>query len=315
MASHWGIAEWYGQDIRHMSSNERAEAAEIARRTDEGTLGVDDRPECPFLSNIIPGSRCNKAGGVCSIRRYETDGPVRVDPGAQPACTCPNRFLEEDHDETVFAYLARTLFGVSSGSVVIKEIPFLEKVSANGSARSAKAGRIDWVLVPTPPTKGDRSAQIDWLAIETQAVYFSGAKMGGDFATYEADPAHLHVPTGQRRPDYRSSGAKRLAPQLDVKSPVMRRWGKKVAVVIDRSFFEELGVLPDTVEDFDNAEVVWVVMGFNETMNLMVEQVTFAELDHSVQALQATRPVNKSQFESGLKSELWKANSKKVYDS
>ena len=50
---------------------------------------------------------------------------------------------------------------------------------------------------------------------------------------------------GRRRPDYRSSGPKRLSPQLDVKVPVLRNWGKKVVVVIDRFFYDNMNTLAD----------------------------------------------------------------------
>lgn len=196
--------------------------------------------------------------------------------------------------------------------MVVKEVPFLHKVDADGKIRGAKAGRIDWVVIPTPPKKGD-SVPLDWIAVETQAVYFSGANMWGDIALYLDAPDRLHAPTGQRRPDYRSSGAKRLAPQLEAKGPVMRRWGHKVVVVVDSAFFAELARMPDTVDDFDNAEVIWIVMRYTDEMSLVEDKVYFAELSDSMAALQATQPMNRNDFETGLKAELWKNNSDKVY--
>lgn len=49
--------------------------------------------------------------------------------------------------------------------------------------------------------------------------------MDVDFQMYVNKPDELNVTTKNRRPDWRSSGAKRLSPQLEAKSPVMRRWG------------------------------------------------------------------------------------------
>lgn len=233
-------------------------------------------------------------------------------PDEQPAAVCPNRFLETYSGQSVFAYIAKELYDVDSGAMVLKEIPFLNKVGADGRVRGAKAGRIDWVVIPIPPQKGSQ-APLDWVAVETQAVYFSGANMWDDIALYLDDPGRLHAPQGVRRPDYRSSGAKRLAPQLNAKSPVMRRWGHKVVVVVDESFFAELAEMPDTIKDFDNAEVVWIVMRYTDTMNLVVDRVLFAELTDSVAALQATQPMNRGEFETGLKVELWKPNSDKLH--
>lgn len=309
----WSIAEWYGRDIRSMSSEQRREAAQTALAAKEHGVADVEQPLCPFLSNVLPDARCNKLGGVCSIRPYESSTPVKL-PDVQPASVCPNRFLESHDGKSIFAVLAEKLYGVTSRAMVAKEIPFLNKVDAQGGVRGAKAGRIDWVLIPDPPSEGDNS-KLDWMAIETQAVYFSGANMWDDIQQYFDEPHRLHAPTGQRRPDYRSSGAKRLAPQLDAKSPVMRRWGHKVAVVVDESFFAELSELPATIDDFDNAEVVWVVMRYTDSLNLVIDRILFAELSESVQALQATRPMNRADFEMGLKQELWAANSEKVYEA
>lgn len=296
-----------------MSLTERAAAAKVALETNELGMAKVEQPRCPFLGIVRPGATCNKPGGVCSIRSYEGVKPVD---DQQPAAVCPHRFLELASGQSVFARLAKDLFGGAAGAKVIKEIPFLYKVDADGKVnRGAKAGRIDWVLVPDAPTKGD-TRDLKWLAVETQAVYFSGANMWDDIALYESDPGHLHAPQGQRRPDYRSSGAKRLAPQLDAKGPVVRTWGKKVAVIIDESFYRELAALPTKIDDFDNAEVVWVIMRFTDKMNLVVDKMFFGSLTESVQALQATKPLNKSEFESGLRQELRRVGKKsKVHNA
>lgn len=307
----WGIAEWYGRDVRTMSANERKECAETAIATKRDGMSQVTQPECPFLSVVRPGATCNKSGGVCSIRNFVDNEPEK---DAQPAAVCPNRFLELDDDVSVFKYLARELFETDEAKV-IKEIPFLNKVDADGQVRAAKAGRIDWVLVPDPPQKDDTKTKMDWLAIETQAVYFSGDSMDEDFELYRDEPDVLHGPKGNRRPDFRSSGAKRLAPQLSAKSPVMRRWGNKVVVIIDEAFFSELAALPTAVDEFDNADVVWLIMRFTEEMNLVVGKMFFGTLEESVQALDATRPVPKQQFNADLRNEVWNARSTKVHDA
>ena len=43
-------------------------------------------------------------------------------------------------------------------------------------------------------------------------------------------------PNAVRRPDWRSSSAKRLMPQLQIKAPTLRRWGTKLAVAVDMPF-------------------------------------------------------------------------------
>jgi hypothetical protein len=156
--------------------------------------------------------------------------------------------------KTLFVWIAEKMLDVSD-PIIVKETPFLRKTSEK--ARSAdiandmlveaadetkKAGRIDWILVD--PSTGD-ARELSWCVVETQALYFSGAKMRSEFDAYAHAPSPVLFPTGKRRPDYRSSGPKRLWPQLDVKVPVLRNWGKKVVVVVDRFFFENMNSLID----------------------------------------------------------------------
>jgi hypothetical protein len=95
-----------------------------------------------------------------------------------------------------------------------------------------------------------------WAALEIQAVYFSGATMGAEFHLLRHHEATgVPFPAGHRRPDYRSSGPKRLMPQLQIKVPSLRRWGKKMAVVVDEGFFGALGKM-DEVKDVSNCDIV-----------------------------------------------------------
>lgn len=301
----WGICEWYGTRIDLLSADQRRKAAEDS---------LSNKPvselehHCPFVQHLQPGAKCNKSGGVCSIRPYGEGQD-----GISPAATCPRRLLAQDENgRDVFDLLASECFGQQSNDsyALVREVPFLDKVDRDGKARGAKAGRIDWVLVSDP----DQSPS-DWLAIETQAVYFSGGGMEVDFQMYATSPEKLNVTSKNRRPDWRSSGAKRLSPQLSAKSPVMRRWGKKVAVVVDQGFFDELSKFKNDDIDFDNSEVVWVVVKYDSQMSISVAIERYAELDESVDALQATRPVVKSKFEKDLIAEVSKRSPKVHFKS
>ncbi len=309
----WGIAEWFGKDIVEMSPSEREAAADSALAASALSLKDAPQPLCPFQATLKPGALCNKVGGVCSIRQYQRDGDRVVATDAQPTTLCPSRFLEHRGERSIFAHIAKELYGVESGAKAIKEIPFLQKETLDGEERGAKAGRIDWIVVPFPADK-DGSGWLDWVAVETQGVYFSGDKIWPDIEEYKADPYQVHMPAGKRRPDYRSSGAKRLAPQLDAKSPVMIRWGRKVVVVVDIAFFNELGALT-AASDFDNSEVVWFVVRYAEDMQLSVTNVVFAELGASIAALQAAKPVQRAQFEQMLKLEIGSSRTNKVFDA
>lgn len=311
----WGIAEWYGRDVATMSERERLASADQAIASKLAGLAAAPQPVCPFMDTIKPGALCNKVGGVCSIRKYEAaDDAVSVTDD-QPTTLCPSRFLEHRGESSIFSYIAQEFFGTSSGAKVLKEIPFLEKESIDGLERGAKAGRIDWIVVPNPkPDVAQEMAPLDWIAVETQGVYFSGDSMWPDIEAYSKDPSKLHYPAGKRRPDYRSSGAKRLSPQLDAKSPVMMRWGRKVVVVVDLAFFGELGSLREA-RDFENSEVIWLVMRYDEHMELVTDRVRFSLLRDSIAALQATNAVDRSLFETMLKNELASTRSKKVFEA
>ena len=87
-----------------------------------------------------------------------------------------------------------------------REVPFMRS-PATGKA----AGRIDLVVARD-------GAASSWFGLEIQAVYFSGKAMRPDFELLATnDDATPPEPTEIRRPDWRSSSAKRLMPQLQVK--------------------------------------------------------------------------------------------------
>ena len=101
---------------------------------------------------------------------------------------------------------------------------------------------------------------IDFAALEVQAVYFSGNAIRPAFNHFLK---HGSLPEdSRRRPDYRSSAQKRLVPQLNLKVPVFRRWGKKVFVAVDSHFFNSLPQI-QTVESIENSEVTWLVYSFS----------------------------------------------------
>lgn len=307
----FGIAEWFGKPFISQSPIERRKFAQVSlSETGNKTL------PCPFLGALITDVRCSKTGGVCSIRRYAQaeNGAVSIAPG--PVVTvCPWRFLE---GANILRWVGKVILGTDR-PIVVKEVPFLEKLKTDrgtGSETEAesedddevrKAGRIDWILV------NPDSADLRWCALETQAVYFSGKKMHREFKAYKSVKDNKIIfPEEVRRPDYRSSGPKRLAPQLSVKVPELRNWGRKTAIVIDRYFFENMSNLPEVAvrgrneqDMLDAAEVVWFVLDYDEaTGQLKPLKHLYTKLDESVKALNATRPIGKNTFEDDLRKLL-----------
>lgn len=250
---------------------------------------------CPFRSTPVATVPCTKPGGVCSLRLYEEIAgkvlPV-ADPLGQLRATCPNRFQQ---DNIVYDWVSEVVLG-SKGTSVISEIGFLQRPSSEDSVeqKDDNVGRIDEVLLIPG------SSPLRWCALEVQAVYFSGPGMSSEFKSLSTSKGRrLPFPTAVRRPDYRSSGPKRLLPQLQIKVPTLRRWGKKMAVVVDRGFFDALGRMED-VKDISNADVAWFVVGYEESstpVKISRDFVCFTTLERAVEGLTGGVPVTLDEFE------------------
>ena len=278
----FGIGEWYGKSFVGLTREQRREYA-----AETGTH------KCPFR---MGGGPCTKKGGVCSFRQYEND-----DGAAMPVSDvqkglrvlCPRRFEE---DMTIFQWVGETILGTSTPDIA-REVGFLRS-----EARSAHVGRIDMVLA-------NREAGLNWCALEIQAVYFSGRSMREEFRNIldysgEKPPFPGHA----RRPDYRSSGPKRLMPQLQIKVPTLRRWGKKMAVVVDRSFYESLGRMEE-VRDLSSGDIAWFTVDFEEDQaagrfRLAKHSVHVTTLERATEGLTGGYPVTLSEFEEGVRSKL-----------
>jgi hypothetical protein len=189
---------------------------------------------------------------------------------------------------------------------LVGEVGFLEAGATTDTEGGDDVGRIDMVLVSNKPVEG---APMEWCAVEIQAVYFSGDAMRGEFKSFADETVNWVIfPAGRRRPDYRSSAPKRLMPQLQIKVPTLRRWGKKMAVVVDRAFFDSVGEM-DRVSDISNADIAWFVVRFEEVpgsqySRMVRDEVRFTTLERSVDGLTGGRPVPKSVFEERISGKM-----------
>jgi len=221
-----------------------------------------ERP-CPFRTDTAHPT-CTKPGGVCSLRLYsDADGtvqPVEGEKGLLRAL-CPYRFHQGD---IVFKHVGEALLDDADPEQAA-EVGFLESTGNLDSAAGEDVGRIDMILVG-----GDEAA--DWAAVEVQAVYFSGKEMAIEFRHLEKTQGKLSMAQRVRRPDYRSSGPKRLMPQLQIKVPTLRRWGKKMVVVVDLPFFRSMGEMR-TAPHVSNADIVWCVVDFVEVAGSPLFQI------------------------------------------
>lgn len=288
-AERYGIAEWFGVPYERLTRAEKVAFSKTKLKV---------RP-CPFVA----GLRCNKSGGVCTFRKYrrDMDDEVHASDASPLVSLCPNRFFESNE---IYSWIGSELIGTDSPKVAT-EIPFLvgERRGETGEQKFDAVGRIDAVLV------NNSTDPVEWCALEIQAVYFSGPSMKGEFEHIrkEGDDS-LHWPQKIRRPDFRSSGPKRLMPQLQIKVPTISRWGKKMAVVVDRAFFESLG----SMSEFDhnsNADIIWFVVDFvpnGLTITIKLHKIARTTLDRAVEGLTGGHPVSKSEFESALSKKLSK---------
>jgi hypothetical protein len=254
----------------------------------------EQRVICPFKPD---NAMCHKKGGVCSLALYELaqEEPARI--VSKPVTTCPTRFLEANR---AFEWVSNTLLGAPDAKVV-SEVSFL--MSEQGEEMEEdEVGRIDNVLVKVTDTS------LAWCALEMQAVYFSGGKMEDDFARMRNwEGPGLPFPAKQRRPDYRSSGPKRLMPQLQIKVPTLRRWGKKMAVIVDKGFWESLGEIRP-VSHLSNADIAWFIVDYEGPVDgryrLIPLEAVFTTLEHSVEGLTGGTPVPLEQFETSIRQKL-----------
>lgn len=285
----YGVGEIYGFDFSSLPQD-RVRALASA---DHKNI------PCPFKPQMGSKShpKCSKPGGVCSLRQYtkSKSGPVKS--VGLPVTTCPQRFLERN---LIFEWVGETLLGTKN-PLVISELPFLMSHRETGD-EGDPVGMIDKVLVnPTGPT-------LTWCALEMQAVYFSGGRMESDFKVMRkwAGPG-LPFPQAQRRPDFRSSGPKRLMPQLQIKVPTISRWGKKMAVVIDQAFWESLSPMRE-VRDVSNSEIGWFVVSYAPStggrFTLQRHEAHFTTLSHAVEGLTGGTPMSLENFENEIRARM-----------
>lgn len=168
------------------------------------------------------------------------------------------------------------------------------------------AGNIDIVLVQYDA--GGRIA--DFGALEVQAVYITG-NIRRPFEFYMGNPrqragmdwtGESHYP----RPDYLSSSRKRLIPQILAKGQILRAWGKKIGVVLDKSLFDTLPNLPEVAPA--QADIAWFIYDLaldpgENTYSLVrhrTSYTTFAALE------QITQPAagNLDDFVANLQAKL-----------
>ena len=204
---------------------------------------------------------------------------------------CPQRF---DQDDTILKHLADIVGFNESESFIAHEVPFMRSPTTNKAA-----GLIDVVLINGKDVH-------EWYGLEIQAVYFSGPSMSTEFEILEHDnQSRPPYPRQLRRPDWRSSGAKRLMPQLQIKVPTLRQWGTKMAVAVDVNFFNAIGgVSGNSTHDINEGDIIWLVIGVSNEHALEVRHWAVLSLEDSAAKLLAAKRIKRSEFETILHTKL-----------
>jgi len=245
---------------------------------------------CPF-NNKVPNCTKDKAKnplGVCSIFHERS-----------PVITCPIRFREEwmiTDDAASFFFQQGTCWSS------------LTEIRLN-DAKGKSAGNIDVVLV----AYDDKGKVFDFGALEVQAVYISG-NVREPFEHYMENPeANADMDwTGQPnypRPDYLSSSRKRLAPQLLFKGGIIHSWGKKIAVALNKSFFDTLPRLSPVPKH--KADVAWFIYDLEpvneahqQKYNLMKIDEVFTEFQPALHSITTPLPGKIDDFLGLLQEKL-----------
>jgi hypothetical protein len=241
---------------------------------------VRERKWCPFRMDRCTKYESHDPLGVCSLIEQ-----------AVVVVTCPYRFREGG---AIFRDAAQVAFGTDRDTVVIPEVPFLRSTAGPG-----KLGKIDFVLA-----RHAHGRLVDFCALEVQSVYMSGEAMRQEFNHF-LETGQVIEPRTNRHADYRSSSHKRLMPQLMLKVPALRRWGKKVLIAIHEDFYEWL---PRCLKvDPSNAELTWLIYraeDVGDAYHLRLREAVPTTLEGAVQSLTAAVPPPRDEFEQQLQAAL-----------
>jgi len=222
-------------------------------------FGVDDVSQiarearrthiCPFRQSKCTKSSKTDPIGICSLAS-----------GYEAAAICPVRFLERGR---IFWDAAKLAFGSGVSFAVFPEIRIL-RVENGVDETAKKIGKVDFLI-----GRIDDNKVSDFAAIEVQASYFSGKSIRPALKKFLQEEV-LDPEISDRRPDFRSSAQKRLMPQLQLKVPVFRRWGKKFFVVVDSQFFGALPTMKSST--LTNSELIWLNYPIRKSGNSYVMQ-------------------------------------------
>ncbi|GAV19110.1 restriction endonuclease NotI [Mariprofundus micogutta] len=296
----WGPSEWFGCDVESSSSKERQSIAEDALKPIDEFNRI-----CPYLSSVTRlEKKCSKKGGVCSVQLYSQNNDQVSLEGIKVAI-CPSRLVSRN----VLREIAHKILGDQISPILVKEVPYsVSLTKTNKSGTPQAAGRIDWLLVD-----GDNPTR--FCAVETQSVYMQGTSQDHTFRAFIESNGDMTMPPNTRRPDYKSSVPKRLAPQLESKAQHLRSTNRKTVVLVDEfvgsnmSTVQEVAV-PEAYKDnpikteehkLNTCEVVFAIVSLDGSSGLSVTNYLYCTIAAAKDALNAVSAMSHQEFEDTVR--------------
>ena len=185
--------------------------------------------------------------------------------------TCPYWFTQ--HSD-VISWVGDTLLGPSTPSLV-QDVVFLQSGFGRG---------IDSIGMAL--ATGGPAGTLDWCALEIGVDNFYGG---------EADNESRRI-------------REQLLFQLQAKVPILRHWGKKMAVVVDRPFFDAIGHMPE-IPHISNGDIAWFVIKLEEdaqtgSHRIVRDGVYVTTLERATEGLTGGNPVSKEEFENRIRAKF-----------
>lgn len=240
---------------------------------------------CPY-NNRFPNCTKDKADdplGVCCVNH-----------GGNKVITCPSRFRED------WKILQNAASFVWPKGTKWTSLPEIKLVDGNGQS----AGNVDYVIV----SYNDDGQITDFASIEVQGVYITG-NLRNPFQQYMKSPTAEFEWNGRNfpHPDYLSSSRKRLIPQMLYKGGIFKAWNKKQCVVIQKSFFDTLPILPRTTKQ--KADIAWFLYDLeynnaDQRNHLVLVDTVYTEFQAALEKVIYTNPGNESDFLALLQGKL-----------
>jgi hypothetical protein len=213
--------------------------------------------------------------------------------------TCPIRFRQ---DWLITANAAKFFFGDHTAWTSLQEIKLRDK-------HGQSAGNIDVVII----AYDDDGQVTDFGSLEVQAVYISG-NVRNIFKTYMKDRSvYLGTKWSGKiiRPDFLSSSRKRLLPQMLYKGGILKAWGKRQAVAIQKCFYETLPKLPTVGPQ--EADIAWFLYdlkpnGDASRLDLTLSDIIYTEFKPALDQITIAEPGDISHFMGVLQKKFNEEN-------